>query len=315
MEDLGQPSEEEPAQIPEEDENISEDLGQPSGEGPARDLALRFSSRVHNLCLGFTFGRNYRLCDLLLGDINNKKFSNRHFRIFIQSNGSLMLEDTSTNGTIVDGTVLRGAKSNAPVGLRQPMHTLHHGFIIELPTISSKNEETLRFVVRIPPRDDYEDRYKQNLGTYLACIAQAERQQAVMRHAAAKGQTITVPAVSHNIIPLAAVQMQGVNEPTGPDDDCSMACSPRQNNAQWFYPNCRHLGQQPWPQLERWRKIQRCQLSRQRCFCYGVQAFFKAEWRAVCRERDLEEEIHQGWHSRPQVSQRTKRDEEPPSRK
>ena len=185
---------------PTEDEDPPEYPGRSSGEGPARDIALRFSSRVHNLCFGFVFGRNYKQCDLLLGNVNNKKFSNRHFRIFLQPNGVLMLEDTSTNGTILDGTVLRGAKGHAPDGFRQPMQTVAAGSIIELPTISSKGEVTLRFVVRIPLRDTYLDRYKQNLGTYLACIAQAERQQAVVRHAAAKGQTIAVPAVSYKIV-------------------------------------------------------------------------------------------------------------------
>ena len=188
------------SQVPEEDEDLMEDLGGSDGDGPARDLALRFSSKVHNPCFGFTFGRNPKLCDVILGDINNKKFSNRHFRIFIQPNGSLMLEDTSTNGTIVDGTVLRGAKGIAPDGIRQPMHTLHHGFLIELPTISSKNEESLRFMVRMPSRDDYEDRYKQNLGTYLAYVAQAERQAAAARQAAANGQVIAMPPVSHRKI-------------------------------------------------------------------------------------------------------------------
>ena len=70
---------------------------------PALDVALRISSQVHDLALGFCFGRNRARCDVLLApDDNSKRISNMHFRIYVTGHWILMLQDTSTNGTIVD---------------------------------------------------------------------------------------------------------------------------------------------------------------------------------------------------------------------
>ncbi len=69
----------------------------------SREIALRVSSRVKKSELGFTFGRNPDKSDILLTtDQNDTMVSNRHFRIYCSKDGVLMIEDTSTNGTIVD---------------------------------------------------------------------------------------------------------------------------------------------------------------------------------------------------------------------
>lgn len=167
-----------------------------NGVGKACDLALRFSSRVHNLCHGFVFGRNPKTCDLLLCDYQNKQVSNKHFRIYVNSHGVLMLEDTSTNGTIVDGTLLRGSKGKATDRNLQPRRTLTDGDHITLPTITRTNGESVRFIVKMPSRDKHQKKYEQSLATYLACVEQAERQAAATTEAAMKGLPMNTPQVS-----------------------------------------------------------------------------------------------------------------------
>lgn len=165
------------------------------GLDAARDIALRFSSKVHNLCLGFVFGRNPKVCDLLLCGVDNKQVSNKHFRIFVNSNGVLMLEDTSTNGTIVDGILLQGSKSKTAHSDAQPRRTLTDGEIIELPTITRTNGKSVRFHVRMFSRNTYQAKYNQNLATYLACVEQAERQAVANADLANTGLQITLPPV------------------------------------------------------------------------------------------------------------------------
>lgn len=168
------------------------------GVGTARDIALRFSSKVHSLCLGFVFGRNPKSCDLLLCDNDNKQVSNKHFRIYINSHGVLMLEDTSTNGTMVDGTLLQGAKAKATDRDPQPRRTLVDGGMIQLPTITRTNGESVRFHVKMPSRNNYLAKYQQNLATYLACIEQAERQAKATADSAVQGLPMVLPHVSQS---------------------------------------------------------------------------------------------------------------------
>ena len=164
----------------------------------ARDIALRFSSKVHNLCLGFVFGRNPKVSDLLLSGTDNMQVSNKHFRIFINNHGVLMLEDTSTNGTIVDDVLLQGSKSKTRARHAQPRRTLSHGSIIELPTITRTNGDSVRFNIYMPSRDSNQTRYNQNLATYLALIEQTERQAINTAALATTGLQISLPAVSGN---------------------------------------------------------------------------------------------------------------------
>lgn len=180
------------------DDDLIEDEEPSKQNRKTQDIALRFSSKIHSVRMGFTFGRNPKFCDLLLGKIENKKFSNRHFRIFLNEYGSLMVEDTSTNGTMIDRTALRCEKAKVPEDApRQPRHTLHHGAIIELPTMSRQSEETLRFIVHMPSREGCEEQYRQNLQAYIAYVAQVARQAMVFEEAAKEGHPITMPQVSN----------------------------------------------------------------------------------------------------------------------
>ena len=144
---------------------------------PSRDIALRMSSKIHNPCQGFVFGRNSNRCDLLISTDSAMKLSNCHFRIFVNRHGVLMLEDTSTNGTYVDKVLLRNAKrENGTNNSNTSTRTLNSGAIIELPTVTRQSEETIRFIVRFPSRDHQQEKYNQTLASYLGYIQQAERQ-------------------------------------------------------------------------------------------------------------------------------------------
>ena len=187
---------------PGEDSNDVEDLNtqlpdpnQPKWDGPAKDIALRFSSKVHNLGLGFTFGRNPALCDLLLSNKDN--ISNRHFRIFMKSNGSLMIEDTSTNGTLVDNIILQSPKAKTPIPNSRSQNTLCNGETIELPLPGKDNAQTTRFSVKIPQRSEVGlEKYQQNCYAYVKCVEQAERQYGFLAEATKNGNAPVVPPVS-----------------------------------------------------------------------------------------------------------------------
>ncbi|KAL1955893.1 hypothetical protein VTO42DRAFT_7966 [Malbranchea cinnamomea] len=131
------------------------------------DIALRFSSQVKNPGLGFCFGRNSSRCDILLvPDDREKKISNTHFRIYLNSEGILMLEDISTNGTIVDDKLIRkDRKYGSPT-----TQMLVAGSIIEVAGGDSVSE--VKFIVRIPSRDEFEGQYTRNLIQYLNRVRQ-----------------------------------------------------------------------------------------------------------------------------------------------
>ena len=172
------------------------DSNQASSPGSARDIALRFSSKVHNLGLGFVFGRNAARCDLLLS--NNDMISNRHFRIFMKNNGSLMVEDTSTNGTIVDNDVLHGPKAINPDPGAQSQHAIWNGDTIELPLHKGKERgQSIRFSVKLPQRSEVGlEKYSQNCVAYIKCVEQAERQYGFITEAKRKGNAPMIPPVS-----------------------------------------------------------------------------------------------------------------------
>ncbi|SCU95502.1 LAME_0F12398g1_1 [Lachancea meyersii CBS 8951] len=74
-----------------------------SGHIPIRDLKaeLRDVLRKHEgIKKAWSFGRNPQ-CDYHLG--NTSRFSNRHFQILLGEDGNLLLKDTSTNGTWLNG--------------------------------------------------------------------------------------------------------------------------------------------------------------------------------------------------------------------
>ncbi len=158
-------------------------------DAATRDIALRMSSRVKDLRMGYCFGRNPAKCDFILGDLNEqKRVSNMHFRIWVTKDGIIMLEDMSTNGTVVDDIPL----SDKVVGLR-PMRTrmLSQGSVIRL--ITMYPEEEIKFIVRIPSRDDDRGAYAKNLSAYVARVAQAERGSPAV--ARIKGGVPTLPEV------------------------------------------------------------------------------------------------------------------------
>ena len=176
-----------------------------------RDLALRLSSRVNDLRMGFVFGRNVHKSDILLVREDRKEsrlndqnkaqaISNKHFRIFINRHGILMLEDTSTNGTIVDSVVLHGPKSQDQAPSAQPMITLHSGAMIMIPTPGA--DDPIRFIVTIPTRYFGDLKYNENLVAYLHAIAQADRKAAAEAEAEYRHKDIppNVPVSWPNLV-------------------------------------------------------------------------------------------------------------------
>ncbi|KAI9776576.1 MAG: hypothetical protein M1839_009480 [Geoglossum umbratile] len=136
------------------------------------DIALKFSSQAKMPKLGFLFGRGRR-CDILITDQTEvKRVSNVHFRIFLNSQGILMLEDLSTNGTLVDAQHL-GRKSTT--GDTQRM--LVNSSIISV--LCGPGGSEIRFIVRLPMRtQDIEIIYKNNLSLYLTRCAEEEMAKA-----------------------------------------------------------------------------------------------------------------------------------------
>jgi FHA domain len=131
------------------------------------DIALRLSANLKSPAGGFLFGRNQQRCDFILGrDDQVKRVSNIHFRIYINEYGILMLEDQSTNGTAVDGNLLRAKEKENGMEYR---HTLELGSRIILHM--TPPEEDFKFIVRIPRRDEAtEVAYQQNLTSYFMRI-------------------------------------------------------------------------------------------------------------------------------------------------
>lgn len=137
------------------------------------DLVLRFSAKVKDPLQGFQFGRHALRCDFVIGDDDEKRrMSSVHFRIFINEHGIIMIEDSSTNGTVVEGRLLR-AKSGDPKGSK---HVLESGSIINIVMVPKENN--YQFIVRIPQRDGvYEDQYYQNLNDHLERRKVLQRQR------------------------------------------------------------------------------------------------------------------------------------------
>lgn len=140
------------------------------------DLALRFSSSVFDPAVGFCFGRNIMKCDINLDSENKqKRVSNTHFRIFLNSQGILMLEDLSTNGTIVDHNILGGKRKagNEMVAKGPKNRTLDSGSIIEI--LSDTPEVNIKFLLRIPPREGFEREYIAKFQAYMTHKAVADQ--------------------------------------------------------------------------------------------------------------------------------------------
>lgn len=169
-------------------------------EGSSQDIALRFSSPLHNPPMGFVFGRGAE-SDILLSDDQDdglKVVSNRHFRVFLQPSGVLMLEDTSTNGTSVDKHILKRDPSTEIDTRRM----IAGGEIIEV-LLKGSVKCDIRFMVSIPRRDgDAEKLYLRNLHKYLLWLDQVKRGAQAFAQAAVDGQRPTIPPVVCSIYPL-----------------------------------------------------------------------------------------------------------------
>lgn len=133
------------------------------------DLALRFSSRRVNSAMGFVFGRNKALCDIVIGTDTVKRVSNVHFRIFVNQSGVCMLEDLSTNGTVVDNVILKGFPHIPTTRM------LNAGSIVEI--LSPKMDECVKFILRIPSRESHLDEFNARFTSYMHEVALAVTQK------------------------------------------------------------------------------------------------------------------------------------------
>ncbi|KAK2834938.1 hypothetical protein FQN49_006763 [Arthroderma sp. PD_2] len=128
------------------------------------DIAMRFSSPVKDQSMGFCFGRSVTRCDIIFAP--DDRMSNTHFRIYLKPDGIIMLQDTSTNGTIVDAKLIRrDGKYDSPT-----TQMLMPGSVIQV--VGSDPSAAIKFVVRIPPRDELQSQYTRNLTWYLGQIRQ-----------------------------------------------------------------------------------------------------------------------------------------------
>ena len=141
-------------------EDDPQNFGRTRGVGD-HAIVLRLSANLKTPAVGFTFGRNAARCDIAFTKDPGRRLSNIHFFIYVNKHGSVMLEDQSTNGTIVDEKLLRKS-DNKP-----PTRTLESGSTIKI--IMAQNVNDLVFLVRIPRRDgDTELAYRQNLAAFRA---------------------------------------------------------------------------------------------------------------------------------------------------
>ncbi|KAK4144693.1 uncharacterized protein C8A04DRAFT_27631 [Dichotomopilus funicola] len=126
-------------------------------------IALRFSSQVKDPSQGFTFGRHPNCCDVCLQNDPHRRLSKIHFRIYVNEWTVLMLEDKSTNGTVVDEVLLK--KNGDPRA--ETMRSLESGSKIKI--LMHQPGRDIVFLVRIPIREGpAEEAYKRNLDAYLA---------------------------------------------------------------------------------------------------------------------------------------------------
>ncbi|KAI1115162.1 Pkinase-domain-containing protein [Nemania sp. NC0429] len=129
-------------------------------------LVLRLSSTLKDPSLGFTFGRNGDRCDICFAFDPGRRLSNIHFRIYVNSYGSVLLEDQSTNGTVVDNLLLRRRPDPNITESHSTRRTLESGSTIKIVMHETKCD--LLFLVRIPLREGaFEEAFLENLESYL----------------------------------------------------------------------------------------------------------------------------------------------------
>lgn len=152
-------------------------------------IVLRLSAQLKNPLLGFTFGRNQSKCDIYFANDPHRRLSNIHFRIYLNEYGVLMLEDSSMNGTVVDGHMLKSkeGKGARPGDKKLPkQRTLIPGSQVKI--LMAEREDDLNFILQIPRREgEYEEAYRKNRVRYMKTL-QALRAQ---DDAVDVGKTIT----------------------------------------------------------------------------------------------------------------------------
>lgn len=155
-------------------------------------IVLRLSAETKDPLNGFAFGRNASRCDIYFSNDPLKRLSNIHFRIYLNEYGVLMLEDSSMNGTVVDGTVLKAKekeKGNRQAQARRKQ-TLNAGSQVKI--LMAESEDDLLFLVQIPRREGKsEEAYRRNLSKHMRHIKElrAEHEDA--------GKTITAGPGGH----------------------------------------------------------------------------------------------------------------------
>ncbi|KAK2796197.1 hypothetical protein FQN52_000175 [Onygenales sp. PD_12] len=164
------------------------------------DIALRLSSGVKDLSMGFCFGRNPSRCDIVLSrDDSEKKISNVHFRIYLTQDNILMLQDTSTNGTYVDDNLIRKDRkySTSSTQMLVPGSIIH---------VANSSPAGIKFIVRIPPRDGFERQYTHNVIQYINRV-----QNACKKVEAAVGRPVKPGRADPVIVSQQGAQAHGMN--------------------------------------------------------------------------------------------------------
>ncbi|KAM0260307.1 hypothetical protein ACHAQJ_002872 [Trichoderma viride] len=129
-------------------------------------IILRLSSQVHNPAAGFVFGRNPNRCDVIFVNDPLKRISNIHFRIYVNEYGNVMIEDQSTNGTLVDDNLLKSTHKD-PTKTPIIRWMLSSGSVVRIYLHDEMRDLTFR--VRIPRRsDEYVEAYQHKVDDYFA---------------------------------------------------------------------------------------------------------------------------------------------------
>ncbi|KAF2726755.1 Pkinase-domain-containing protein [Polyplosphaeria fusca] len=139
------------------------------------DLVLRMSSKLRTPSLGFVFGRNAHSTDVVFGQDSGKRISNQHFRIYMNQDSILMVEDMSTNGTLVDEVLLKNKDPRF-----SNVRMLSSGSII---CINSGSEaEMIKFIVRVPSRASHLEQFERNLQDFFKrCIQDEAKLKATLQ--------------------------------------------------------------------------------------------------------------------------------------
>ena len=160
-----------------DDESSDADVGTDNGRNPPKRslqndpkaIALRVTSRVRNLARGFVFGRSPDRSDIVIETgLQDARISSRHFRIFLNECQILMIEDLSTNGTVVDGDTIKSQNPDSKRVLsdRTTVALLIYG------RRTDRRIEKAEFTVSLPERDA--EQYAHNLQNYVQRIKRAE---------------------------------------------------------------------------------------------------------------------------------------------